>query len=95
MPLGGLEVAVDCSQCGKGVGIPEGETLNRCLSCGRYAESADEYCLTHNIDYEGLYPEDNHCPHCREERRIESMEQERMARRADPNMHPTIDAPRR
>lgn len=34
------------------------------------------------------------CPLCEEEERIEAMEQEMHERRADPRMHPSVDAPR-
>jgi hypothetical protein len=52
------------------------------------------YCDTHDIDVDALNGYD-HCPKCQEQRRVEAMEQEMHARRADPDMHPTVDAPRR
>lgn len=85
-------IAVDCPDCGKGRGVktPHG---NKC-SCGNFAPEAKDYCLTHQLDYEGLFTRDNHCPKCREERRVEEMEMEMHERRADPRMHPSVDAPR-
>lgn len=55
---------------------------------------AQDYCDRHDIDVSELTGYDE-CPKCMEERRVEAMEKEMMERRADPNMHPSIDAPRR
>jgi hypothetical protein len=60
-------------------------------------ENSDEemYCEKHNLK-SPAYEDgpDPHCPYCREERRIQQLEQERAARRSDPRMHATVDAPR-
>jgi ssDNA-binding Zn-finger/Zn-ribbon topoisomerase 1 len=94
MELGQLYVAVDCDDCGEHPeGIPEGENSQRCGRCGQYAEAAEGYCAEHNVNYKNL-PGYDHCPYCRERSRIERLEQERMERRADPRMHPTVDSPR-
>jgi len=55
---------------------------------------AQDYCHRHDVDVSALTGYD-HCPKCREERRVEAMEQEMHERRADPNMNTRIDAPRR
>jgi hypothetical protein len=61
-------------------------------------ENSDDemYCEKHELKspaYEcGTDP---HCPYCREERRRENLIAERAARRSDPRMHPTVDAPMR
>ena len=86
MSLGNLQVAIDCAQCGKTAGTPEANGQQRCVECGQFAPKAEEYCMTHEVDYEGLYAEDNHCPYCREERRIEDMRQHEMTR--DPQVEP-------
>lgn len=49
-------------------------------------------CETHGV--KSLPSGYDRCPLCMEEQRIHNLEQERMARRADPRMHPTVDAPR-
>lgn len=54
----------------------------------------DTYCERHDLDWGRLTGYD-HCPACREEQRVREMEQEMHARRADPDMHPMVDAPRR
>jgi len=57
------------------------------------SEEDSEYdCEIHETDFPTGY---DHCPYCREERRVNAMEQELMERRADPNMHPSVDAPMR
>ena len=60
------------------------------------SNNTDEmYCEKHNLKTP-MYEDtgDPHCPYCREERRLQSMEQERMARRSDPRMHSSVDARR-
>jgi ssDNA-binding Zn-finger/Zn-ribbon topoisomerase 1 len=52
------------------------------------------YCTKHDVNVDEL-PGYNHCPKCREERQVEAMEQEMHERRGDPDMHPSVDAPRR
>jgi hypothetical protein len=86
MELGELMVAVHCPDCGKTAGKPAGNGKNRCADCGKFAPSAENYCMTHDIDYEGLYPEDNHCPLCREERNIREQRQHEITR--DPQVEP-------
>jgi len=81
-----MNIGVKCSKCGI---HPNGVASNgslRCNQCGRFGEEPDEYCAKHDIHYKGLYPDDNHCPQCREERRIQEMERERMTR--DPMVEP-------
>lgn len=57
-------------------------------------EADDEWaCDRHDI--KRLPTGYDRCPYCEEERRIEAEKFEMMARRADPDMHPTVDAPRR
>ena len=54
----------------------------------------DQYCIAHDVNVDRLTGYDE-CPMCRQEHRVEQMEQEMHARRADPDMHPTVDARRR
>lgn len=51
------------------------------------------YCIQHNVHTERLSGHDS-CPKCRMIRDVEAREMERMARRSDPDMHPSVDAPR-
>lgn len=55
-------------------------------------------CEKHNVterEVENLPSGYDMCPFCREQQRADAREREMHARRSDPNMHPTIDAPRR
>lgn len=65
-------VAVDCPECGKGVGEQTNQG-SRCLGCGQFAPETDMYCIEHDLDYSTIYPEDKHCPYCREEQRQRDM----------------------
>lgn len=68
--LGKLYVGIDCRNCGvHGEGIPAGNGKTRCGKCGQFASEAKEYCVRHDVHYANLYPDDNHCPYCRENRR--------------------------
>jgi len=92
--LGELYVGVKCDNCGKhGEGVPTDDGRTRCGKCGQFAEEVDGYCAEHDIDYGKLSGYD-HCPMCREERNIRAREQEIQERRANPRMHPMVDAPR-
>lgn len=85
-----------CSDCGPTVGVPV-ETAQgglRCDECGRFSEEYAGFCAKHEVHWGGVTGYD-HCPMCREEQRVRQARQEQMARRADPNMHPTVDARRR
>lgn len=86
---------VRCSDCGPTLGTTAGIDQGglRCRSCGQFAEPCPTYCAKHEVYWGGLTGYD-HCPACREERRVEAQRQEEMARRANPRMHPTVDAPR-
>jgi len=86
-------VAVKCNECGKTGGSRNGGTL-RCGECGRFASETSGYCASHDVRFERISGY-SHCPRCRERRNVEAQKHEAMARRADPNMHPTVDAPRR
>lgn len=86
MSLGNIQVGVDCAQCGKTAGVPMANGQQRCFACGRFAEMADKYCLTHDVDYEGLYAHDSHCPICREEQRVRDERMHQMTR--DPTVEP-------
>ena len=86
MSLGNLQVAIDCESCGKNSGTVESGGRLRCSTCGRFGQETDEYCMVHEVDYSGIYPEDNHCPYCREERHVEEMRQHEMTR--DPQVEP-------
>lgn len=91
--LGRLTVSILCTDCGFSEGTPEGENLNRCLGCGRFAtDSPDVCCVRHEVRT-SPYPS-GECPLCEQEQHVRAMEQEMMQRRADPSMHPTVDAPR-
>lgn len=85
--FGKLYVGVSCSNCGvHGEGVPTDGGRTRCGKCGRFGEAATEYCAEHDVDYSGLFPRDNHCPMCREERhRRDMMEHERTR---DPQVEP-------
>jgi predicted amidophosphoribosyltransferase len=77
---------INCDNCGvHGEGIPDNGRL-RCGKCGQYGSEAEEYCDIHDVHYKGLYPEDNHCPMCREERRQREIRQHKMTR--DPQLEP-------
>jgi hypothetical protein len=85
--LGKLYVAIDCSNCGvHGEGRPTDNGRLRCGKCGAFGSEAESYCATHDIDYANIYPEDTHCPMCREERRVQEMRQHEMTR--DPQVEP-------
>lgn len=86
MSLGNLQVGVDCEQCGKTAGVPMSNGQQRCFTCGRFAQEAEQYCLTHDVDYSNIYPNDPHCPMCREERRVQDMRMHQMTR--DPMVEP-------
>ena len=84
---GQLYVGVECSECGvHGEGIPADNGKTRCGKCGQFGSEATEYCAHHDLDYTGLYPEDNHCPMCREERRQREQRVHEMTR--DPQIEP-------
>lgn len=87
---------VTCSKCGttKGQSANIGQGGLRCSNCGRFAKKAHGYCAKHGVNWGDVTGYD-HCPMCREEERVEQQRQEMMARKADPNMHPTVDAHRR
>lgn len=57
-------------------------------------DSDEMYCEKHDLSEPAYESTDPHCPYCRQERRVEAERQEMMERRADPRMHPTVDAPR-
>lgn len=85
--LGELYVGVRCGNCGvHGEGIPTDGGRTRCGKCGQFGERAEQYCAKHDINYAGLFPEDNHCPLCREERRQREMEMHEVTR--DPRVEP-------
>lgn len=86
---------VRCSHCGPTLGTSAniGQGGLRCRSCGRFAKPCPTFCAKHETYWGGLSGYD-HCPMCREEDRIHAMEQEMHARRANPRMHPSVDAPR-
>lgn len=85
--LGQLYVGIDCSNCGvHGEGKPTSDGRTRCGKCGAFGSEAEEYCAEHDVHYAGLYPEDNHCPYCREEQRIRDMHRHEMTR--DPQVEP-------
>ena len=90
--LGKLYVGVNCSNCGvHGEGVPASNGKTRCGKCGRFGSEAERYCAEHDTRYPSGY---DHCPLCRERQRVEQMEQEMHERRADPRMHPSVDARR-
>lgn len=94
--LGPLFVAVDCSKCGKHTEGERGtDDTHRCGKCGRFAEEAEDYCVEHNVDEAKLPRGYDRCPKCKQKERVEAERQEMMERRADPNMHTMVDAPRR
>ena len=79
-------MGVKCGKCGvHNDGVASNGTI-RCKRCGRFGEEPKEYCAEHDVHYKDLYPEDNHCPMCREERRIRDMRQHEATR--DPQMEP-------
>lgn len=85
--MGKLYVGIDCTNCGvHGEGRPTDGGRARCGKCGRFGSEASEYCVEHDVHYAGLYPEDNHCPMCREERHIQEMHQHEVTR--DPQVEP-------
>jgi hypothetical protein len=73
--LGELYVGVNCTNCGvHGEGRPTDNGRTRCGKCGSFAQEADNYCQKHDIHYDNIYPEDVHCPYCREERQQRNQE---------------------
>jgi anaerobic ribonucleoside-triphosphate reductase len=84
--------AIECSECGKGGGF-ESDSGVHCAECGRFATVIDGFCTRHGVDYSRLTGY-NQCPRCRQEQSVQQQRQERQARRADPSMHPTVDARR-
>ena len=91
--LGKLYVGVRCANCGgHGEGIPTDDGRTRCGKCGKFGQELTQYCAEHDVDYGRMAYDE--CPACKEERRVREMEHEMMARRSDPRMHPTVDAPR-
>lgn len=92
-----LAVGVDCTTCGLGSGhidLRGGPNSARCDGCGRFAEKTNDYCAEHDVNVRTLPRGYSRCPYCQERDRIEAERQEMMARRANPRMHPTVDAPR-
>jgi len=92
--LGQLEVAIDCDHCGFTKGTPAGENLNRCVECGRFASDDPDVCCVRHEVRKSPYPSGK-CPRCEQEQHKRALEREMQERRGDPNMHPTVDAPRR
>lgn len=92
-------IAIACAQCGMTSGHADaranGGTRIRCDSCGQFSERTDRYCAEHDVRLDRLPTGYSRCPYCQERDRVEQMRHEQMARRADPNMHPSVDAPRR
>lgn len=84
---------VECAECGLTSGHHEATGHARCGQCGRFAEPTNDYCARHGANLRRLtgYAK---CPKCREEEAVRAQEREMMERRADPRMHPTVDAPR-
>lgn len=91
--LGVMYVDILCANCGFTEGTPEGENLNRCADCGRFASDDPDVCCVRHEVRSSPYPSGT-CPLCEQERDVRAQEQEMMARRADPRMHSTVDAPR-
>jgi len=91
-------IAVECVSCGHTSGHADatanGGTRLRCDECGQFAERSDDYCAEHDVRTDRLPTGYSECPYCAERRRVEQERQEMMARRADPRMHPSVDAPR-
>lgn len=85
---------VECESCGLTAGHHEARGAARCGECGRFAESSSDYCAQHEVDLTNLPTGYSSCPYCQERRRVEQERQEMMERRADPRMHPSVDAPR-
>jgi hypothetical protein len=64
-----LYVGVSCEECGvHDEGRPSTNGV-RCDRCGRFGTAPENYCHKHDLQYGDIYPEDKHCPYCREERR--------------------------
>jgi predicted ATP-dependent serine protease len=80
--LGKLQVGIDCENCG----TVEGENLNRCVECGRYAsdDTSDVCCLKHEVR-NSPYPSDE-CPYCEQERDRRAQIRHQMTR--DPRVEP-------
>ena len=83
---------VECDNCGLGKGTRTDHGV-RCDDCGQFAETSGDYCGEHGVNLRRLTGYD-HCPACREIQRAEAERQEMMQRRADPQMHNSVDAPR-
>lgn len=83
--LGRLMVSILCENCGFVQGTPEGDNLNRCCHCGRFAsDNPDVCCLKHEIR-ESPYPSGT-CPYCEMERSRQAQIQHQMTR--DPTLEP-------
>jgi len=84
--LGKLQVGIDCENCGITKGTVEGENLNRCVECGRYAsdDTSDVCCLKHEVR-NSPYPSDE-CPYCEQERDRRAQIRHQMTR--DPRVEP-------
>jgi len=93
MTLGKLQVAASCDKCGNIAALPEAGGQLRCVECGRFAEENPDYCLEHDVDK--TRSPHGRCPYCYERERVRQQEQAMHERRADPDMHPSVDAPRR
>lgn len=85
--LGQLYVAVRCTNCGThGEGKPAKNGRTRCGKCGAFGSEVEHYCQKHELDYSEIYPNDVHCPYCREESRRQSEYMHQATR--DPQVEP-------
>lgn len=84
---------VECESCGLTSGHHESDGNARCGECGRFAEPSNDYCAEHgvNVRKQPVYDE---CVYCKRDRERQQLQQERQARRSNPRMHPSVDAPR-
>jgi hypothetical protein len=84
--LGRLETVTYCKRCDDfTIATPEGESLNRCTSCGSYATDDPDVCCTVHEVRSSPYPS-GECPYCEMERDRQAQIEHEMTR--DPRVEP-------
>lgn len=84
--LGRLEVATYCTNCDDfTIGVPAGETVDRCTACGCFVSDNPDVCCTVHELRDSPYPT-GECPYCEQEQRRRDMIEHERTR--DPQVEP-------